>query len=187
MAQEDALSRITEKNLPENMIEQPGADLKHLFEVPGQTILFVGVGNVLKHDDGVGVFIASRIKQSNRIKSLVVEVSIENYIGKINRTSPDILIIIDATDFGKKPGFSRLAEVSELKEITTNTHNISIAQLSELFNMPVYILGIQPADVSFGEGLCREVIQAAERVIQMINSGSMVMMKFQVISNLETL
>ena len=177
MAQEDALSRMTVKNPRGSMIEQPVADLKHLFEVPGQTILFVGVGNVLKHDDGAGVFIAGRIKQSKRIKSLVVEMSIENYIGKINSMSPDILIIIDATDFGEKPGFSRLAKVSELKEITTNTHNISIAKLSELFNMPVYILGIQPADVSFGEGLCREVREAAERVIQMINSERMVMME----------
>jgi hypothetical protein len=37
--------------------------------------------------------------------------------------------------------------------MTTGTHNISLAKLSELFNMPVYILGIQPADISFGEGM----------------------------------
>ena len=35
-------------------------------------------------DDGVGVYISRRIKNRGNISSLTVEVSIENYIGKIN-------------------------------------------------------------------------------------------------------
>jgi hydrogenase 3 maturation protease len=57
--------------------------------------------------------------------------------------------------------------------MTTNTHNISLAKLSELFNMPVYILGIQPADISFGEGMVREVSETAERITGMINRKTM--------------
>ncbi|MFO7922558.1 MAG: hydrogenase maturation protease [Bacteroidales bacterium] len=146
------------------------AALQHILDIPGKSILFAGVGNVLKQDDGAGVFIARGIRKGNGISTLVVEMGIENHIGKINTLAPDILVIIDATDFGEKPGFIRLAEVSSLKGITTNTHNISLAKISELFNMPVYILGIQPADISFGEGMSPEIRESADRIVKLINS-----------------
>ena len=148
-------------------------ELQYLLEDPGKEILFAGVGNVLKHDDGVGVFIAQNIKGRDGISVLVVEMGIENHLGKINSLAPDILVIIDACDFGRAPGFTRLAAVSEMKEMTTNTHNISLAKLSELFNMPVYILGIQPADISFGEGMTRQVRWAAEIIIRKLNRKSL--------------
>lgn len=146
------------------------AALQHILDIPGKSILFAGVGNVLKQDDGAGVFIVRGIRKGNGISTLVVEMGIENHIGKINTLAPDILVIIDATDFGEKPGFIRLAEVSSLKGITTNTHNISLAKISELFDMPVYILGIQPADISFGEGMSPEIRESADRIVKLINS-----------------
>jgi hydrogenase 3 maturation protease len=148
------------------------ATLQHILEIPGKSILFAGVGNVLKQDDGAGVFIARSISHRGGISALAVEMGIENYIGKINTLAPDILVIVDATDFGEKPGFVRLAEVSSLKGITTNTHNISLAKISELFDMPVYILGIQPADISFGEGMSPEIRESADRIVKLINSKS---------------
>lgn len=146
--------------------------LERLLEKPQKKILFAGVGNVLKKDDGAGVYIVQKILEGNGIGGLVVEMGIENYIGKINTLAPDDLVIIDACDFGKEPGFWWLSIFTDIKDLTTNTHNISLAKLSELFNMPVYILGIQPADVSFGEGMGREVKKAAKQIIQMINSKS---------------
>ena len=61
-------------------------------------ILFVGIGNLLKMDDGIGVYISRRIKERGSVSSLTVEVSIENYIGKINSLKPDILVLIDCVD-----------------------------------------------------------------------------------------
>ncbi len=146
--------------------------LKQILDGRDRNILFAGVGNVLKKDDGVGVYIAERIKTGSRVSSLAVEMGIENYIGKINALAPDVLIIIDACDFGKDPGFISLAKASELMEVTTNTHNISLRKLSELFIMPVYILGIQPADIGFGEGMCSEVTEAANRIAELINQAN---------------
>jgi len=148
-------------------------DLRTLPDLMPGKILFAGVGNVLKHDDGVGVYISGRIKPGKFIDAIVVEMGIENYIGKINRLAPDILIITDACDFGREPGYWSLAAVSEIIGVTTNTHNISLAKITELFNMPVYILGIQPADISFGEGLGEEAERTANQIINMINSESM--------------
>jgi hydrogenase 3 maturation protease len=140
-----------------------------LMEVPRKKILFAGVGNVLRKDDGVGVYIAEGIPDRHGISSLVVEMSIENYIGKINRMNPDVLVIIDACDFNEAPGFCRLVEPSDLQGLTTNTHNISLAKLSELFTMPVLILGIQPMSTGFGENFSPPVRVAALNLIRVIN------------------
>jgi hydrogenase maturation protease len=132
-------------------------------------ILFAGVGNLLRQDDGVGVRIAANLNQGERISSLVVEMSIENYIGKINRMAPDILVIIDACDFKREPGYSRLVTPSELNGVITNTHNISLKRISTLFNMQVFILGVQPSCTRFGEMVSRNVNEAAILIIKTIN------------------
>jgi hydrogenase 3 maturation protease len=143
-----------------------------LMEVPRKKILFAGVGNVLRKDDGVGVSIAKGIPHRHGISSLVVEMGIENYIGKINRLDPDILVIIDACEFNETPGFCRLVEPSDLQGLTSNTHNISLAKLSELFTMPLLILGIQPMSTDFGENFSPEVRVAALNIIKAINDLS---------------
>lgn len=143
--------------------------LTNLLAQNDKKILFVGIGNVLKQDDGIGVYISRNIKGNSYISSVTVEVSIENYIGKINSLSPDILVLIDCVDFGKSPGYSTLLPAEKIKDLTFNTHNISLNRISEFFKMPVYILGIQPKDIDFGENLSYIVIQVADKILKLIN------------------
>lgn len=132
-------------------------------------MLFVGIGNLLRTDDGVGVYISERIRNCNTISSLTAEVSIENYIGKINRLNPDILIFIDCADMKESPGTYKLLHVSQIRDVSFNTHSISLSRLSEFFTMPVYVLGIQPENIDFGENLSYLVKDVADRIINQIN------------------
>jgi hydrogenase maturation protease len=132
-------------------------------------ILFAGIGNVLKRDDGVGVYISNRIKNSENISAISVEVSIENYIGKINSLNPDILVLIDSVDMKSAPGTFKLLEINQINDFTFNTHNISLKRLTEFFIMPVYILGIQPGKIDFGENISYLVEDVADRIIKQIN------------------
>ena len=143
---------------------------KNLIGQPGRRILFVGIGNVLRSDDGAGVYICRRLHPSPCCQVLVVEVSIENYIGRINRSGADVLILVDCVDFGKDAGYSGLLPAEELQDLTVHTHNISLKKISELFRMPAWILGIQPADTSFGDALTLPVKEAAENIVSMVNS-----------------
>jgi hydrogenase 3 maturation protease len=136
-----------------------------------RSILFVGIGNVLKHDDGAGVFLTRRIKECDKIKTLIVEQSIENYIGKINTLNPDILVLVDCLFFNKYPGFSDIIPVEELQCQTTNTHNISLKKISELFKMPVFVLGIEPENIKFGEGLTEMVDKIINEIADQINNA----------------
>ncbi len=145
-------------------------DLKNFLLKNDKRILFVGIGNLLKKDDGVGVYISSGIRKKSNIETLTVEVSLENYIGKINSINPDILILIDCVEMGSAPGTSKLMSISKINDLTFNTHNISLKRLSEFFKMPVYLLGIQPEKIDFGENISYLVKEEAEKIINIINS-----------------
>lgn len=145
------------------------AYLENLLSRNDKRILFVGIGNVLKRDDGIGVFISRKIKEAPSVLSLTVEVSLENYIGKINSLNPDILVLIDCADLKMAPGSSKFIPVDEIQDLTFSTHNISLRRLSDFFKMPTFILGIQPGDVDFGENTSYIVKEVANRIINLIN------------------
>jgi len=132
-------------------------------------VLFTGVGNVLRSDDGAGVYIVSSIREGTGIATLLAEASIENYISKINSLSPDILIIADCIDFNREPGYSGIVPVSQIHEFTISSHNISLRRVSEFLKMEVYVVGIQPADLRVGENLTPPVKTAADEIIAIIN------------------
>jgi hydrogenase 3 maturation protease len=133
-------------------------------------VLYVGVGNVLKRDDGVGVYMGDKLLESG-VHALVVEQSIEKYVGKINSMPHDCVVILDATNFNKEPGYRELVLAHELHDQTSNTHNISLGRIAEFFEKPVFILGIQPANIRFGEELSPEVLLAADELITALTSS----------------
>jgi len=146
-------------------------DLAELLEL-NLRLLFIGVGNVLKRDDGVGVIISQGIIERPDLLTLTVEVSIENYIGKINSLEPGIIVIIDCMELGSNPGTYRLMELENVEDITFNTHNISLGKLGDFFLFPTYVLGVQPRDVSFGDELSPPVRAAAQEIVNKINQKS---------------
>jgi hydrogenase 3 maturation protease len=144
-------------------------DLTFLLGNKERKILFVGIGNVLKNDDGVGVYISENIKEHDNILALTVGPSIENYIGKINSLQPDILVLVDCADLRMEPGQFRLMDLNDIQDYAFNTHNISIKRLAEFFPMKVFLLGIQPGNIEFGENISYFVQCKADMIINKIN------------------
>lgn len=145
-------------------------ELNNFLSSQEKKILFVGIGNLLKTDDGVGVYISRKIKNKGNRSSLTVETGIENYIGKINSLTPEILVLIDCVELKSAPGTFKLLELSQIQDLTFNTHNISLRRLSEFFEMPVFILAIQPENVDFGENISYLVKKIADKIINQINT-----------------
>lgn len=145
-------------------------ELNDLLLKNDKKILFVGIGNLLKKDDGAGVYISLGITRKANREVLTVEVSLENYIGKINSIDPDILVLIDCVEMGSAPGTCKIMSVRKIEDSTFNTHNISLRRISEFFTMPVYLLGIQPEKIDFGENMSYLVKEEADKIINIINS-----------------
>ena len=144
-------------------------ELDKILENKNGKILFAGIGNVLKSDDGAGVYISSRIISNNHILALTVETGIENHIGKINSLDPDILVLVDCADIKLHPGSFKILNINQIEDLTFNTHNISLSRLPDFFNMPVYALAIQPENIHFGENISYIVKEIADKIINRIN------------------
>ena len=145
-------------------------ELDRLLSHKGRKVLFVGIGNLLKMDDGAGVYISRKIRNKGNLSSLTVETGIENYIGKINSLKPDILVLIDCVELESAPGTFKLLELNQIQDLTFNTHNISLRRLADFFKMPVYILAVQPEKVDFGEKISYLVKSIANKIIKHINT-----------------
>ncbi|MCX6777458.1 MAG: hydrogenase maturation protease [Candidatus Micrarchaeota archaeon] len=126
--------------------------------------LFVGVGNPMNGDDGVGPYMAGKLPHAIDAGNAP-----ENFIGKINSANPESVIFIDAMDFGGKAGEARIMGAKEAKGETFTTHSLPLSSLLRLINCRrVFILGIQPADTTFGAKMSKEVKKSADMAIREI-------------------
>ena len=133
-------------------------------------LLFIGIGNALMSDDGIGIHICRNIKQRDNVLTLIVESSIEKFVGKINSIEHDVLVLTDCTDFGEKAGFWDIVELSTIADATINTHTISLKRISEFFEKENFLLGIQPKNVKFGEEFSDVIQKVATDIINLVNS-----------------
>jgi hydrogenase 3 maturation protease len=124
--------------------------------------VILGIGNTLSKDDGAGSLLAGRIK--DKVPYIVYDAgaSPENYLGKIIKDRPDSVVIIDAADFGAKPGEFAVLEPEDFKPSNIFfTHNSSLVlvvdYLKTHITSEIIMLLIQPQDVSFGEELTSKV------------------------------
>ena len=130
-------------------------------------MLIVGTGNALRKDDGIGIYIGKQLKEQSEYQVLIAENGLENHTGKINRLQPDKLLIIDAVNLNMEPGSFELLPLSEIKDFTGNTHTISFTKLAEMLIVSeIYILGIQPADLSIGTDITEKVLHSADLIVQ---------------------
>ena len=124
--------------------------------------VILGIGNSLSSDDAVGSLLASRIKDKSTCRVYDSGPSPENYLGKIIKDKPDNIIIIDAVDFGAKPGEFTVLEGDGIKTVNLfSTHNASLSlainYLKSNLKAEIIILGIQPKSTAFGDTLSPEV------------------------------
>jgi hydrogenase 3 maturation protease len=125
-------------------------------------VVILGIGNTLRNDDGLGSIIARQIK--DKVPYIVYDAgpSPENYLGKIIKDKPDNIVIIDAVDFGGRPGEFRIVEGEDIKTVNLfSTHNASISltinYLQSNLKVDIIILIIQPKNINFGDNLSPEV------------------------------
>jgi len=130
-------------------------------------VLILGIGNVLKGDDGAGPAVCEKLK-SLEIRAEVMDAGTvpENYIGPIIKRSPENLLIVDATDFGATPGSIKLFETGQLSSYAFSTHTLSphlfVDMIRKEIDVEVYLIGIQPEQVELGQPLSESVSRAVE-------------------------
>ena len=146
----------------ENVIEQ-------LKKLRSSKTAIVGIGNILKGDDGVGPLICQQLHSKQICAELIDAGTVpENYIQPIVRKAPQNLIVIDAIDFGAAPGTINIFKPEQLNSLVLSTHALSphlfVDMIRKQIKTTVYFVGIQPAQTRLGQSVSAQVSRAVERL-----------------------
>lgn len=131
----------------------------------------LGVGSVLRSDDGVGMYIIEQLEQRLKKDQLILlagSTAPENFTGVIKEFAPDMLIVIDAAQLGLPVGEIRIIDSDEIEGMTFSTHMLPLSIMFKYLLMEIdceiLCIGIQPQNTDQGFGLCNGVQQAAEHL-----------------------
>lgn len=150
MSEAVTLDQITESG-------PPGEFEELLTDALRGRIVFMGVGNVLRGDDGIGPCLAERLAGFG-LDAVDAGTVPENYIGKVSRLQPDTVVIIDAVHLDRDIGTLELLRRQDLLESTGfTTHTLSPALVMDRIRQEtgaeVFLLAVQPACLDLGAPL----------------------------------
>jgi len=135
-------------------------------------VVFVGIGNSIRGDDGLGPVLVERLKNKVDFPCINGGDVPENYFGKIVNEQPDTVVLIDAAELFLDPGEYRVLQYEEILNAGFSTHSASPSILMEYLvretGAKVYMLGVQPDSVHFGGGLSIAVKSALARLEKLI-------------------
>jgi hydrogenase 3 maturation protease len=130
----------------------------------------LGLGEEMKGDDGVGKYIIDSLKKRGSSCLLVYSSVPENAFNKLRGKNIDELTIIDAADFGGKPGeIKRVADFKEKSRLST--HSTSIPKLVRYMKesigiSDIVILLVQAKSLEFGAEMSIEVKKAGDEIVR---------------------
>ena len=137
----------------------------------GRTVI-VGVGNILRGDDAFGPLLIGKL--TGKVKAVCLDAGSapENYIGRIARENPNTVLLVDAVHLGLSAGEYKILSSADIEKIGLTTHDISLAMLidylKEKTGADIYILGVQPDNVLFKEGLSAKLAETLEQINTLI-------------------
>ena len=138
-------------------------------------VVIVGIGNIMRGDDGLGPMLIEELK--DKVKAVCIDSATapENYTGKITKERPDTILIVDAIHLELTPGEYEIMEKNEIETSGLTTHDISpkmfIDFLDNETSADIYMLGIQPKNISFGDEISDEVKKGIQKIAELIREA----------------
>ena len=131
-------------------------------------VAIVGIGNILRGDDGLGPKFIEILKSRNVRASLFdCGTAPENYVFPILTSSSDTVILIDAADLGEAAGSVRVFELNEISNVSFSTHNPSPRLFTDLLktgkeDIYIFVVSVQPKTTALGASLSDEVLKGLD-------------------------
>jgi hydrogenase 3 maturation protease len=145
-----------------------GLEEELLGRLSGRRFGVVGIGNVIKGDDGAGCLLVEMLGDGFGMPAVDCAEVPENYGGWVERRDLEAVVYVDAVDFGGEPGEARLIPLGRMMESATSTHNLSlhymIRFLEEEWSGDAMLVGIQPLSIGLGEGISEPVSAGVRRL-----------------------
>jgi hydrogenase 3 maturation protease len=137
--------------------------------IDNKTVL-MGIGSVLKTDDGVGVFITKRLQKMGVDNVIVAEATPEHWLGFLTNKKFEKLLIVDSVLFGGEVGEIKILDLQEISERFGLTHSSSLHLFYDFISgegniKALKVLAIMPESLEVGESLSPIVKRSAEEII----------------------
>ena len=126
-------------------------------------VVFVGVGNRLRADDGIGPALVDLLK--GKVPHAVdADSAPENVTSAIRQLKPSAVVFLDAASFeDAAPGYAKIVEAGEVEKLEATAHNFSLdvvmEYLKESTGADVFLVGVQPEQIAEGESLSASLIE----------------------------
>jgi hydrogenase maturation protease len=143
---------------------------KELKEFIDNKTVIMGIGSVLKTDDGVGVFITEKLKDMGIENVIVAEATPEHWLGFLTNKKFEKLLIVDSVLFGGEVGEIKILDLQEISERFGLTHSSSLHLFYDFISgegniKALKVLAIMPESLEVGESLSPIVKRSAEEII----------------------
>ncbi|MFW9884841.1 MAG: hydrogenase maturation peptidase HycI [Candidatus Thorarchaeota archaeon] len=146
------------------------------FIADAKKIAVLGVGNDLRSDDGLGLVIVDGLKHMQGPNLLVENVGSvpEAFASNLTDFGAEKVIMVDAADMLRLPGHIELITKDRIGGITISTHRMPLSLLMQYLEdrtgAQTLLLGVQPKNIEFGEGLSPEIQTVTEKIISTLET-----------------
>jgi len=131
-------------------------------------LVILGVGCEHCGDDAAGLLTTRLLKCHLRDNPSVLVLETgptpENFTSLIREFDPDLVLILDAAQFGGKPGEIRCIQTTEIGGVSASTHTLPLDILARYLEVDIgcetVLLGIQPSSIEYGAKLSPRVAQS---------------------------
>lgn len=138
----------------------------------------IGIGSVLRKDDGIGISIFESLKAPGSKKGIdYLNFGIASFDILLRIKEYDKVLIIDGINASLQAGELRIFELDDmdlpLDFSYVSSHELKLSDLSLMLKKlgiktKVFVAGIQVDDVSFGEGLTEALMNRREAIVEEI-------------------
>ncbi len=147
--------------------------MKNLFnDILKGKLVIMGIGNSLRGDDGFGPALIEKLQGISDAVCIDAGTAPESYAGKVAKQNPDTILIADAVHLGKAAGEYAILTGEDIVRTGFATHDISPAMFMDYLKQEtgadIYMLGVQPQDVSFGSEMSEAVVKALIQISELI-------------------
>jgi hydrogenase 3 maturation protease len=141
--------------------------------IKNKKVVFVGIGNTLRGDDGIGCYFVEELSKkikNDKINFINAGLCLENYLSKIVKLNPEIVVFVDAYR-GEVEQLYLLLNKDKIQNLTFSTHNISLVTIIEflekdLTDTQFYVLVIKPQSLKIQEGISEETKKLVDTIIE---------------------
>jgi hydrogenase 3 maturation protease len=122
--------------------------------VDGRKVLILGVGNRSRGDDGLGSYLAERLRGKINVPMLDAGSVPENFLRQVEASQAELVLVLDTADLRAAPGDLALLELSQVSDMAISTHTVNLQLLFKVIPVSrrpkVLVLAVQPETTGTG-------------------------------------